>query len=156
MKVTLRLLEEEDARKSWRWRNDPEVWQLTGSKPDLPVTEAAERQWVRTVLQRTDEIRFAICAGEPPDYIGNVQLTKIRDADAEFHIFIGQKEYHNRGIGTLATKQVLDYALQQLGLQQVYLFVRPAHTAAIKVYQKCGFMITEKNEARLTMLADLR
>ena len=146
MDLILRKLKEEDAKKSYLWRLDDEIWKFTISRPPKKITYEIEKKWIQTVLRKNDERRFAICVGEKMEYIGNVQLTNIDKSSAEFHIFIGKKENHNIGLGTKATKLILDYATKELKLNIIYLYVNKNNIAAIKSYKKCGFYEVEKNE----------
>jgi RimJ/RimL family protein N-acetyltransferase len=139
MKVIIRPLQEADAIKSFRWRNNEEIWRLTGNKPNKKITAKMELDWIREALTRSDEIRFAICAGETEEYIGNVQLTKITEMSAEFHIFIGELSFQNKGIGSKATKLMIDYSHERLGLKNIYLKVHLLNYSAIRAYIKCGF-----------------
>lgn len=137
--IYIRPLREEDSQISYRWRNDPEVWEYTGSKPDKEITLDIEKEWVKSVLPRTGEKRFAICLKVTDEYIGNVQLTGINSYEAEFHIFIGEKKYWGKGFGTIATKLIVEYAFEELKLQCVYLLVKKQNAAAIRSYEKAGF-----------------
>jgi len=139
IKVEIRALKEDDAEVSWRWRNDPVIWELTGSRPDRYVTVDTEREWIRSVLARKNERRFAICLPPEGKYIGNIQLTDITESKAELHIFIGEQTFWGKGIATSASKLILDYAFNDLKLKEVYLFVNKANLAAVKVYDRCGF-----------------
>jgi RimJ/RimL family protein N-acetyltransferase len=142
MKVLLRELKVEDAEISWKWRNDPEVWKLTGRKWSGNVTKEIEENWIRNVLKQEDSKRFAICVGDQELYIGNVQLTNIRNKEAFFHIFIGEKQYWGKGIGSIATKLLLDYAKEELKLNTLKLIVKKSNIPAIKIYEKVGFIIS--------------
>lgn len=145
MYITLRPLEEKDAYTSWRWRNDPEVFANTGRRYSGPVTLEDELQWIRTVLARPDERRFAIIADGV--YIGNVYLTGIKDMSAEISIFIGEKEYWNQGIGTVANALCTEYAFKRLALNQVSSSVRIENKASGKAYEKLNFSeISHDNE----------
>ena len=151
MKVAIRPLEESDALLSYKWRNDSDVWKYTGNKPDKKITLKIEKKWIKTVLGRQNEKRFAICIGDEMEYVGNVQLTDITTYNAQFHIFIGRKKYHGMGIGTKATKLILEYAFKILKIKQIYLKVNPDNIAAVKSYEKCGFEIIERHEKELLM-----
>jgi RimJ/RimL family protein N-acetyltransferase len=151
MKVTIRPLEEADALLSYKWRNNPEIWKYTGNKPDKEITLEIEYEWIRNVLQRQTEKRFAICIGAEMEYIGNVQLTDITEEKAQFHIFIGVNKYHGLGIGTEATKLILDYGFKILRLNEIYLSVNKLNLPAIKSYEKCGFEIISTSEDELIM-----
>jgi len=140
VKIYIRPLRESDADVSYLWRNDREIWTHTGSKPNRIISQNDEIAWIKEVLQRTTERRFAICIEEKNSYIGNVQLTNIDKQRAELHIFIGEKEYWGKGVGTEATSLILKYAFQVLMLEEVYLIVNKKNTKAIKMYMNCGFV----------------
>jgi diamine N-acetyltransferase len=139
MKVILRDLRATDAKISYKWRNDPEVWKFTGTKPDRYITPEIEKHWIIGVLHEKNQKRFAICINENQQYIGNIQLTDINEVNAQFHIFIGDKQFWGKGIATNATKQLIKYAKEELKLNNIYLYVNPLNKAAIKVYEKIGF-----------------
>ena len=155
MDVSIRLLEEEDAKISYLWRRNPEIWKYTGAKPTDEITYEIEKEWIQKVLKREDEIRFAICVGSKNEYVGNVQLTNITKTDAEFHIFVGNKDFHNKGIGTKAANLILNYSDKVLKLKMVYLFVNKNNSAAIKSYEKCGFFEIERNKEQLKLIINL-
>nr|WP_221308513.1 GNAT family protein [Nocardiopsis mwathae] len=48
-------------------------------------------------------------------------------------------EYRGKGIGTEATRLVLDYAFHVTNLRCVYLSVIEPNTGAIRAYEKAGF-----------------
>ena len=64
MKITIRPLEQRDAYISWKWRNDPEVFANTVRHYSGPVTLEDELKWIKEVLARPDERRFAILADD--------------------------------------------------------------------------------------------
>lgn len=137
--VFIRPLVLSDASVSWKWRNVPEVWKLTGNKPDIYITEEIEREWLQQKLKENDSARFAIIFDNI--YVGNIQLTNIKEnQNAQFHIFIGETQYWGRGIGQKATRCLLNIAFDELKLEEVYLFVNSKNSAAIKIYEKTGFL----------------
>lgn len=139
MKIFLRDLKPDDANISWKWRNDPEIWKLTGRRWDGQVTKEIERLWIREVVKRKDEKRFAICLHENQKYVGNVQLTGITAEQAFLHIFIGDKDYWGMGIATEAVFLVQKFGFHKLNLKRIFLKVKNENTAAIRVYQRSGF-----------------
>lgn len=140
-----------DAEVSYRWRNDPEIWTLTGRRPDRYITLEIESEWIRTVIAEPDSKRFAIEVNGK--YVGNIQITNIRDqSEGQYHIFIGEKQFWGKGVATLATWQVIRYAKEVLKLKQLFLFVNPLHNSAIHIYEKCGF---EKVSDEIKMILDL-
>lgn len=153
-KVLIRPLEVNDSSISFRWRNDPEIWLFTGSKPDRDVTAEMETEWIHKVLADSTSKRFAILVDDV--YVGNVQLTSITGRDAEFHIFIGVKSYWGKGIATRATNQILQYARNVLMLESVYLKVHYENIKAINSYLKIGFATIAKRGEFLRMSLTLQ
>lgn len=152
-KVLIRPLEIEDASVSYKWRNDPEVWNFTGSRPDREITHEIELEWINKVLKDNTTKRFAILVDET--YIGNIQLTDIHEQSAEYHIFIGDKSFWGKGISTLATYEILHYAKEELCLQNVYLSVRADNIHAIKSYIKSSFDKISEEDDWIKMSCDL-
>tara|TARA_R110002167_G_scaffold39964_5_gene123246 strand:- start:34 stop:504 length:471 start_codon:yes stop_codon:yes gene_type:complete len=150
--IYIRPLEEKDAYVSVNWRNNPKIWKFTGPKPDNVVTIDMELSWIKNVINRTNEKRFAICLLEDNQYIGNVQLTDIVENEAQVHIFIGESDFWNLGIGTKATKLILEYGFNTLRLTSIYLYVNKNNTSAIKAYQNNGFKIVELKDDFIKMI----
>lgn len=138
MRVKIRPLEERDAKTSVNWRNDPDIWQFTASRPDRIITLQDEIDWIRRVMEDKTSRRFAILADD--SYVGNIYLTDITKKDAEYHIFIGDKNFWGKGIAGEASKLIIDYATQDLGLDEIHLKVRDDNGAAHHLYKKIGFV----------------
>ena len=153
--VLIRPLKVEDAQISWKWRNDPEVWKFTGSKPNVKVTFDIENEWILKVLEDSTSKRFAIIVDGK--YVGNIQLTNLdlKSQAAQYHIFIGDKNYWGKGIAKLATFQILNYAKEILNLKEIYLHVKTNNTNAIEVYKKTGFVKLNQSVDDLQMVCFL-
>lgn len=138
-KILIRPLEKEDAMKSWKWRNDSEIWEFTGSRPNITITPEIEIVWIEKILLDLNSKRFAITVDDI--YVGNVQLTNITIFDAEYHIFIGEKSCWGKGIAFSATQQIIRFAKNSLMLENIYLKVNPENLKAIRLYEKSGFEV---------------
>lgn len=147
-KVLIRPLEQHDYIVSWRWRNDEEIWEHTGKRPNMPITAETEKEWIQKVLKQKNSRRFAITVEDK--YVGNIQLTNITSETAEFHIFIGDKDYWGKSVGFSATQQIIRFAKNTLKLKQIYLYVKNNNKRAIKLYQKCGF-VQVSDEIKMTI-----
>jgi glycosyltransferase involved in cell wall biosynthesis/RimJ/RimL family protein N-acetyltransferase len=149
--VLIRPLREEDSPISYKWRNDQNIWRFTGKKPDRLITEEIECNWIKRVLSESDSYRFAILADEK--YVGNIQLTGIKAGEeGEYHIFIGERSYWGKGIAWLASLQLIRFAREFLRLKRIFLYVNPENNAAIRVYEKLGFI---KVSDEIKMVYDL-
>ncbi len=151
--VYIRPLEIEDAKISWQWRNDKEIWKYTGTRPDKIITYEIEKEWLLRVLNEKNSCRFAIIVDEV--YVGNIQLTNLTLNQAQYHIFIGNKKFWNQGIAQLATFQILMFAKESLNIKKVYLKVNVENKVAIRVYEKCGFKKSVLVNEDLKMLCSL-
>jgi RimJ/RimL family protein N-acetyltransferase len=60
---------------------------------------------------------------------------------AIFYIGIADKENWSKGYGTETLGLILDYAFNTLNLNRIQLVVAVENIAAVKVYQKAGFII---------------
>jgi diamine N-acetyltransferase len=137
MNVRLRPLATDDARTSVKWRNIPEIWALTGASPAREVTLEDELAWIDRVTQDTSSSRFAIVVDD--EYVGNIYLTDIFDGTAEYHIFIGEREYWGKGVAREASLQIVEYARNVLQLRRIKLKVRGRHARAVSLYKSLGF-----------------
>lgn len=152
MEIYLRPLEISDALISYHWRNNSKIWEYTGKRPDVEITSEIEKAWLEKVLDESNSKRFAICLAETDIYIGNIQLTSILNDQAEFHIFIGDTRYWGQKIAQKATRLILAYAKNELGLKSVYLTVNKANKSAIRVYENVGFVFSDESGENMNII----
>ena len=137
MTVSIRPLKIEDAYTSVKWRNDSEVFRYTGNTYDHSITIESELAWIKRVINKEDDYRCAIEVDGI--YVGNIYLTDIHDGEAEYHIFLGNKEYWGKGIAKEASKLIIKYAFEKLKLKRIILLVKEENVNAVKLYIKLGF-----------------
>jgi len=138
--VYLRILELSDIVTTQRWINDPEISEIMGYLPVKSLKQ--QEQWYQTLVNDNTRYVFAICLREKDQHIGNVALGNIDyvNRNAMFSIFIYDKQYRGRGLGLEATHLILDFAFDRLNLHKVYLRTSEEFAAAIKMYEKMGFV----------------
>jgi RimJ/RimL family protein N-acetyltransferase len=59
---------------------------------------------------------------------------------AEFRIFLGNKAYWTRGIGTECTKLMVVYGFEKLNLNRIWLGVNADNIGGVRAYEKAGFI----------------
>jgi diamine N-acetyltransferase len=140
-RVRLRAIEREDIPTFVRWFNDPEVRRyLLMSEP---MSKAKEERWFEAQLEAQDQFIFAIEAlvDEEWIHIGNVGLLRVdwKNRLSALGIALGEKEYWGQGYGTDATRTMLRFAFEELGLQRVELTVFDFNVRAVRCYERVGF-----------------
>lgn len=138
-----------DAKTSVKWRNNPVVWEKTVNSPQKVILVSDEMKWIKKVIDDIDSERYAILVDEK--YIGNVQLTNIKNNESYFGIFIGDPEYWGQGIGTVATCLMIERGFDQLELEKIKLRVRKGHSRAYNIYKKLGFKTTHEDDELIHM-----
>jgi len=140
-RMRLRLLEEADLAMTLAWRNQDHIrqWFLHSDV----ITPEQHRAWWQRYQDRDDDFVFVIEETETLKRpVGQVSLYNIDWAEgrAEFgRLLIGDAEANGQGLARLATSRLVDEALGNWGLNEVYLEVLVTNAPALAIYQSCGF-----------------
>lgn len=142
-KVLIRELEEKDAAGMLEWMQDPEIREnfRFGDK-DIDKEDVLrfirDAAWTPEIEGKS--IHYAI-VDESDEYLGTISLKNVDLAagKAEYAISLRRKA-QGQGIGTEATKKILEQAFDQLHLERVYLNVLADNEKAIRLYENCGFV----------------
>ncbi len=120
------------------WSNDPQVSAHTG---DIAYMIPVEKQQEYLESMRENGYAFLIVMLTSDHPVGLCRLKNVDmiNRTATLGIFIGDKEYWNRGLGTEATKLLLDFGFNVLNLRNIMLQVFSFNQRAIRSYEKCGF-----------------
>ncbi|MDI3517669.1 MAG: spore coat polysaccharide biosynthesis protein SpsF [Thermotogota bacterium] len=135
-----KLTEEELSQKYVDWLNDMEVTKyLVSGKFPSDIEDV--RRFIETA-NTPNRVTFAIYRKDTNEHVGNVKLDHIdwTSRKADFGIMIGDKSSWGAGIGTEVTSLILEYAFDVLNLHRIYLGVLKENLAAVKTYQKLGFV----------------
>lgn len=140
--LVLRRPRPEDLPAVMRWYTDPEIAALTRYQT-RPMAAADVQRFFEQRLLAPDALAYSIW--ELPDrrLIGFTTFSSL-DADNSsvlFHITIGERDAWNRGLGTQASRLMLDHAFDRLDLHRVGLTVFSFNERAIRAYEKAGFRI---------------
>lgn len=146
----MRKLVEADIAQSYKWRNDPEIWSLTGSAPSKPITYEAELSWFREV-EATKRKSFAIMS--ETEFVGICYLNQFVDhLGWELSLFIGEKQYWGTGIGKECVRLLVEIHNKIHKNEILFLKVRHNHIAAQKIYFENGFKILCRIDEQLVMV----
>ena len=123
-----------------RWANDFEVMHQVGSIA-RPLTLDDEQAWYERIVGNEHLARFTVYVRDGLRPIGVTSLYAIQPAQrtATFGIMIGERACWGHGYGTEATRLVLDYGFNVIGLHNIMLGVRSWNERGIRAYLRAGF-----------------
>ena len=128
----------EDAEKYTEWLNDFETTDYIG-RSSQPITREWEQQYLEEHIN--GEANFGIITLEDNKLIGTIGIEHIDHIGRRgtLGIFIGDKEYREKGYGTEAIRIILDYGFNYLNLNNIKLDLIEFNERALACYKKCGF-----------------
>ena len=71
--------------------------------------------------------------------VGVIGLLNIHDGTAEYYVTLGEAEYKGRGIASIASNMLLEYAFCELNLNEVYLYTEVDNKAAQRLFENVVF-----------------
>jgi ribosomal-protein-alanine N-acetyltransferase len=132
------------------WLNDADTSRYLESGIFPNTMKELEQFYDQTAGSR-DQVMLAVAEAETGEHIGNVKLGPINwtHRKATFGILIGEKRFWGRGIGTEATRLMIEYGFFRLNLRRIELGVNAEHDAAVRVYEKVGFKVEGRHRESL-------
>jgi diamine N-acetyltransferase len=135
-----------------RWQTDLEVLRGVGTSGQVPRVEATEAWYEQATKPESTDAHFTIYDLDDLAPVGTALLVRVdqHSGTAEFGITIGERR--SQGLGTEATRLVLDWAFTVMGLHNVLLVTFSWNLPAIRAYTKAGFReIGRRRGAVVTM-----
>ncbi|MET9400461.1 GNAT family protein [Kitasatospora sp. NPDC002965] len=122
----------------WGWEQDPALLVAYGRQQ--PESLEARVEGIAHQL-RGDNVRFTIyhLADDVPVPAGVATLLPDPSVRTAEYVVMLAPEARGRGLGTAATRLVLDYAFLITNLRMVWLKVLAPNKPAIRAYEKAGF-----------------
>jgi RimJ/RimL family protein N-acetyltransferase len=124
---------------------DPEVGRLTGS----PVAQSWDHEaedgfvtWYSTRHEQRDRLDLAVIDQATGACVGEVVLNQwdAGNRSCNFRILLAAAG-RDRGLGTEATRLIVDYGFERLGLHRISLGVFSFNPRARRAYEKAGFVV---------------
>jgi len=129
---------------------DLDVLRLTGSvhsdaearEPVSPEQEKARLDWFRTRNQTDGRLDLAVVDKASGACVGEAVLNEWDPGNesCNFRVLIGPAG-QDRGLGTEATRLIVGYGFERLGLHRIALEVYAFNPRARRVYEKAGFRV---------------
>ncbi len=138
MKIVLRPLSCKDAPFMLEWMTDPDItcyFRFDSSNVSLQTCE----EYIERAAKAENAAHFAIVDAND-EYLGTISLKDIdRERGCAEYAISTRKKAHGTGAAMQATKLLLEYAFDTLGLKKVYLNVLADNGRANAFYRKAGF-----------------
>lgn len=113
-------------------------------------------EWDRTFAEAendTDEENFIIFSNDNP--CAWLKLNGLQSKNtAWISMLVVSDEFKHQGIGKFTVDFSINY-LKQIGFEEIKLHTTADNSAAIELYEKCGFVIIETESSRLTMIKEV-
>lgn len=142
----LRNLEEKDATRMLEWMTDPAIIRFFRFDATKMTLESC-KSFISESGKQPNCRHWAI-VNENDEYLGTISLKEIEKDSAEYAIST-RSCAHGTGAALAATRQILDIAFRELGLDRVYLNVLADNGRANAFYRKAGFRYTHTEENAL-------
>ncbi len=138
-RVYLRPIEPEDLDVIRRWVNDPDIRTVIGEF--LPMSRAAQQEWLERVYQDRQRIWFVFALLEDNRIIGDGGFLRIDHVwrTADISIEVGDHKEWGKGYGSEIMQLLLDYGFGTLNLHRISLGVFDFNEQAIRFYERMGF-----------------
>jgi len=130
----------EDQQTLAAWSLDDQYLRMLDDDPVRPQNASAYQS--TTEWDPQSSAYFHLRTLSDDIFIGFVALFSIKWASqtCDMAIGIGDPEYRGKGYGQDALRLLLNYAFSELNLYRVGLTVMSYNTAAIKAYERAGFV----------------
>ncbi|KIZ16575.1 GNAT family N-acetyltransferase [Streptomyces natalensis] len=140
-KVLLRPVTVDDVSALMPMFRDAEASRLTGSHDDGRPDEARIRTWYDTRRDQEDRLDLAVVEQATGNVIGEAVLNDWDPGNesCNFRICLVPGTY-GHGMGTEATRLIVGYGFEKLGLHHISLEVYSFNPRARRVYEKVGFV----------------
>ena len=147
-KCYLSPIDVNDLEKFTEWLNDLEVTVNLVHYPQIISLESEKEILGRIAKSHT----YSIIENETNELIGNCGYSDLDHINqiGEVGIFIGNKNYWNKGYGKEALSLLIDYGFKALNLHNIGLRVFSFNERAKRMYEKIGFKIIGRRREALS------
>lgn len=136
-RITIRKFEKSDIPKKVEWINNPANNRFLHY--NIPLSVEGTERWFDSHQGETTRYDAVIEAdGVPVGTIGLLSIDR-KNSKAEYYIAMGETSYKGKGVAKEASKLILAYGFEELGLNRIYLFTEVDNIAAQKLFERVGF-----------------
>lgn len=141
--IELKPLHENHAPYFKKWIKDEEAIRYSLSIFQKMKTDDQVKVWLCNTLKDTSTFNRGIFLDGTDQLIGYAGISDLSSTNqsGEYFIFIGDKNYWGKGIGTQVTRKVIELGFGELNLNRIMLTVSEPNKGGVKAYQRAGFKL---------------
>ena len=139
--VTLRALEPTDLEALYRWENDTALWAVS----DTIAPYSRESLWnylenYTGDLYAQRQLRLMVTLADDGTPAGTIDFLNFDPMNnrAALGLFIAQ-EYRGKGLGRMALERLTDYAVNHIGLRQLYVYILLNNEVCLNLFDSFGY-----------------
>lgn len=142
--ITLRALEPTDVDLLYHWENDSSVWRVSNTR--TPLSKFALSAYIQSShkdIWEIKEMRLVIESTEKVA-LGTIELFDFDPyhSRAGVGVLIFNDSDRRKNLASEAMMLLFDYALNELGIAQLYANVAESNEASLQLFRKLGFELT--------------
>lgn len=144
-KVYLSPVTHDDLELFYNWLNNlDEVSKYLITSTFIPITEKDQEDWYEKLSSDYFKRVFVIHDVKTDKTIGRVDIEEINlfYRTASLLVFIGDRKFRGKGLGSEAISLVLDFGFNILGLNNIAVEIYSFNEASLAVFRKLGFAKT--------------
>ena len=126
-------------KKYLNWVNDKEIIKFTSLKKKISKKNLQDYVINCKNDENTDLFKILYLG----THIGNLRITKLFKNNGTIGIIIGEKKYHNKGIGFKSIKKATEISKKK-GFKNLFIFLNKKNLSSLKIFQKNGYKIQKK------------
>ncbi len=138
-RVNFRSIKKSDLKTLQKWRNSTEIWPFNTQYVLLNMKN--QKQWYEQNIQKkSDRIMFLITnkLGESIGICGLIHVNS-KDNNASVAIIVGEKKYHNKGLGTEILELLVSYGFNKIKLHKIDAEVFEYNENSLHLFKKMNF-----------------
>ena len=142
--IRLRALEPEDIDILYKWENDTRIWKI--SNTIAPFSKYILRKFIEDQkydIYETKQLRMIIESLSDQQAVGAIDLFDIDPTNrrAGIGILVYEDRDQGQGYASAALTEMIKYAFQILGLNQLYCNVLSNNLRSLNLFKSKGFTV---------------
>jgi diamine N-acetyltransferase len=141
-KISLVPVEPEHLELLYKWENHPDVWRVSNTR--VPLSKFALAKYIENShrdIWESREQRLVIELNENKKAVGTIELFDFDPyhSRAGIGVMVFDAEDRRKGYASSAILLLMQYAKNELGIQQLYANIAQSNNASISMFEKLGF-----------------